>query len=191
MLHPADPNDPLPPSNEQLLLAVAQRRDQGAFQALFRYFAPRIRAYVRRLGSDDGAADELVQEVMLTVWQRAGTFDPALASASTWVFTIARNRRIDRLRQEKRPELMPEDGAMMAEDAPQPDRQVEVAQTAARLRAVIGTLPPEQADVLHLAYYEDKVHSEISVERGIPLGTVKTRLRLAISRLRRAIGEET
>jgi len=189
MLHQADSGDPTSPSREQLLLAVARHRDQESFQALFRYFAPRIKGYVRQLGADDSAAEELVQDVMLTVWQRAETFDPALASAATWVFTIARNRRIDRVRQERRPELRADD-IELSDDVPQPDREVEAAQAASRLRTVIGDLPPEQADVLRLAYYEDKVHSEISAERGIPLGTVKTRLRLALGRLRRAIGEE-
>lgn len=186
---PADPTEPTVPSHEQLLLAVARRRDQQAFRALFRHFAPRIKGYVRKLGADDSSAEELVQEVMLTVWQRAESFDPALASAATWIYTIARNRRIDRIRQERRPELQPDDAVLDVEDAPQPDREVQAAQEASRLRAVIGGLPPEQAEVLRLAYYEDKVHAEISAERGIPLGTVKTRLRLAIGRLRRAFGE--
>ncbi len=189
MLHQADPGDPSSPSREQLLVAVARDRNQDAFRALFRYFAPRIKGYVRQLGADDSAAEELVQDVMLTVWQRAETFDPAMASAATWVFTIARNRRIDRVRQDRRPELRADDIAV-PDDVPQPDHEVETAQAASRLRTVIGELPPEQAEVLRLAYYEDKVHSEISAERGIPLGTVKTRLRLALVRLRRAIGEE-
>ncbi|MBP2290280.1 sigma-70 family RNA polymerase sigma factor [Azospirillum rugosum] len=186
----ADSNDPTVPSLERLLLAVAQGRDQQAFRALFQHFAPRVKGYARKLGADDGAAEELVQDVMLTVWQRADTFDPDLASAATWIYTIARNRRIDRIRQERRPELHPDDSMLDGDGAPPPDHQVQAAQEASRLRAVIGDLPPEQAEVLRLAYYEDKVHSEISVEQGIPLGTVKTRLRLALVRLRRAFGEE-
>lgn len=186
---PADPTDPTVPSLEQLLLAVARRRDQQAFRSLFQHFAPRVKGYVRKLGADDSAAEELVQDVMLTVWQRAETFDPDLASAATWIYTIARNRRIDRIRQERRPELLPDEVFLDNEDAPPPDRQVQAAQEALRLRAVMGGLPPEQAEVLRLAYYEDKVHSEISIEQGIPLGTVKTRLRLALVRLRRAFGE--
>ncbi len=185
----ADSNDPTVPSLERLLLAVARGRDQQAFRALFQHFAPRVKGYARKLGADDCAAEELVQDVMLTVWQRADTFDPELASAATWIYTIARNRRIDRIRQERRPELHPDDPMLDGDGAPPPDHQVQAAQEASRLRAVIGDLPPEQAEVLRLAYYEDKVHSEISVEQGIPLGTVKTRLRLALVRLRRAFGE--
>lgn len=189
MSHQADSDDPNVPSLERLLLAVAERRDQQAFRALFQHFAPRVKGYARKLGADDGAAEELVQDVMLTVWQRADSFDPALASAATWIYTIARNRRIDRIRQERRPELHPDDAMLDGDEAPPPDHQVQAAQDASRLRAVIGGLPPEQAEVLRLAYFEDKVHSEISVEQGIPLGTVKTRLRLALVRLRRAFGE--
>lgn len=190
----ADSDDPTVPSLEQLLLAVARSRDQQAFRSLFRHFAPRVKGYARKLGADDSAAEELVQDVMLTVWQRAETFDPGIAGAATWVYTIARNRRIDRIRQERRPELHADDPVLdgtvpSGDGATQPDRQIQTAQEATRLRAVMGDLPPEQAEVLRLAYYEDKVHSEISSEQGIPLGTVKTRLRLALVRLRRAFGE--
>ncbi|MDQ2102755.1 sigma-70 family RNA polymerase sigma factor [Azospirillum isscasi] len=189
MLPKADPNDPTMPDHEQLLLAVARDRDPAAFRALFDHFAPRIKAYVRRLGADSSAAEELVQDVMMAVWLRADRFDPSLASAATWIYTIARNRRIDRVRQERRPELQPGDFVPDAGEELPPDHRFEAAETAFRLRTVIGSLPPEQADVLRLAYYEDKVHAEISAERGIPLGTVKTRLRLALVRLRRAFGE--
>ncbi|MBK3775616.1 sigma-70 family RNA polymerase sigma factor [Azospirillum sp. YIM DDC1] len=189
MLPKADSNDPTMPGHEQLLLAVARNRDSTAFRTLFDHFAPRIKAYMRRLGADSSAAEELVQDVMMVVWLRADRFDPALASASTWIYTIARNRRIDRVRQERRPELQPDDLMSDVGEEPAPDHQFEAAETAFRLRAVIGNLPPEQADVLRLAYYEDKVHAEISAERGIPLGTVKTRLRLALVRLRRAFEE--
>lgn len=185
-----DTTDPSAPSREDLLLAVARDRDQMAFRSLFQHFAPRIKGYARKLGSDDGTAEELVQDVMLTVWQRADRYDPALANASTWIFTIARNRRIDRLRREQRPELTPDDALFGLADPPWPEHQAEASEEAGRLRAVIGALPAEQAEVLRLSYYEDKVHSQISAERGIPLGTVKTRLRLAMGRLRRAFGEE-
>ena len=190
----ADSDDPTVPSLEQLLLAVARSRDQQAFRWLCRHFAPRVKGYARKRGADDSAAEELVQDVMLTVWQRAETFDPGIASAATWVYTIARNRRIDRIRQERRPELHADDPVLdgtgpSGDGAPPPDRQIQATQEATRLRAVMGDLPPEQAEVLRLAYYEDKVHSEISSEQGIPLGTVKTRLRLALVRLRRAFGE--
>lgn len=174
-------------SFEDLLLAVGRRRDRTAFAALFAHFAPRLKAYLRRQGCDPGAADDLVQEVMLLVWRRAETYDPAQASASTWVFTVARNKRIDALRREQRPEIDPDDPALLPDPVPAADHRVESLQAGSRLRAALRALPPEQAELLRLAYFEDKPHSAISEERGIPLGTVKSRLRLAMDRLRKAM----
>lgn len=185
--------DPHPPAAaadaplDDLLLAVGRGRDRAAFAALFGHFAPRLKAYLRRLGTDSQAAEELVQEVMLLVWRRAETFDPAQASASTWVFTIARNKRIDALRREQRPEIDPDDPAMAPDPAQPADHVLETAEATSRLRAALKELPPEQAELLMLAYFEDKPHSLISSERGIPLGTVKSRLRLALERLRKAL----
>ncbi len=176
-----------PPSLEDHLVAVGRARDRQAFGALFGHFAPRLKTYLRRLGCDSGAAEELVQEVMLLVWRRAETYDPAQASASTWVFTIARNKRIDVLRREQRPEIDPNDPALVP-DADEPaDQRVESRQSNDRLRAALKDLPPEQAELLRMAYFEDKPHSVISAEHGIPLGTVKSRLRLAMDRLRKAM----
>ena len=186
--------DPFPPaaaaaSPDDLLLAVGRARDRAAFAALFGHFAPRLKAYLRRLGSDAAAAEELAQEVMLLVWRRAETFDPAQASASTWVFTIARNRRIDALRREQRPEIDPDDPALVPDPVEPADRALETAQATGRLRAALKELPPEQAELLRMAYFEDKPHSAIAAERGLPLGTVKSRLRLALERLRKVLRE--
>ena len=132
-----------------------------------------------------------MQEVMLLVWRRAETYDPAQASASTWVFTIARNKRIDALRREHRPEIDPDDPALVPALVPErpdsADRRVELRESTSRLRAALKELPAEQAELLRLAYFEDKPHSAISAERGLPLGTVKSRLRLAVERLRKAL----
>ena len=174
----------------ELVLAVAGRRSRPAFAALFGHFAPRLKSYLMRLGAEAGQAEELVQDVMLQVWHRAETFDPAQANASTWVFTIARNKRIDAIRRERRPEIDLTDPALVPEPVEPADRTLEAGQENARLNAAIGALPNEQAELLRLAYYEDKPHSTISAERGIPLGTVKSRLRLAVDRLRRLLREE-
>ena len=171
----------------ELVLAVAGRRSRPAFAALFGHFAPRLKSYLMRLGAEAGQAEELVQDVMLQVWHRAETFDPAQANASTWVFTIARNKRIDAIRRERRPEIDLTDPALVPEPVEPADRTLEAGQENARLNAAIGALPNEQAELLRLAYYEDKPHSTISAERGIPLGTVKSRLRLAVDRLRRLL----
>ncbi|AWK87804.1 sigma-70 family RNA polymerase sigma factor [Azospirillum thermophilum] len=175
------------PSPEELLVAVGRRQDRAAFAALFGHFAPRVKSYLRRLGCEAGAADELVQEVMLLVWRRAETYDPAAASAATWVFTIARNKRIDVLRREQRPEIDPNDPLLVPEPVESAQQRVESRQETGRLRAALKELPPEQADMLRMAYFEDKPHSVISAEQGIPLGTVKSRLRLAMDRLRKVL----
>ena len=166
------------------LVAVGRARDRAAFARLFAAFAPRIKAYLLRQGADRATADELVQEVMMLVWRRAETFDPAQANAATWVFTIARNKRIDALRRERRPEIDAQDPALVPEPAESADHRIEVAQSGARLRKALADLPPEQAELLRQAYYEGKPHNRIAEESGIPLGTVKSRIRLALGRLR-------
>ncbi|WP_207462537.1 sigma-70 family RNA polymerase sigma factor [Azospirillum sp. SYSU D00513] len=174
-------------SAEALLLAVGRRQDRAAFASLFAQFAPRLKAYLRRLGSDAGAAEELAQEVMLLVWRRAETFDPAQASAATWIFTIARNKRIDALRREQRPEIDLDDPALVPDPVEDAESALSAAQASGRLRDALGGLPPEQAVLLRMAYFEDKPHSTIATETGIPLGTVKSRLRLAMDRLRKSL----
>ena len=177
------PDHPL----DALITRVARHQDRAAFAALFDHFAPRVKAYLMRLGTDDGAAEELAQEVMLAVWRRAASFNPALASASTWIFTIARNKRIDRLRRERRPEIDPDDPALVPDPAVGADIALDHAETGDRLRAAIDSLPAEQARLLVMAYFEDKSHRAIAVETRLPLGTVKSRIRLALGRLRAAL----
>jgi RNA polymerase sigma-70 factor (ECF subfamily) len=142
-----------------------------------------------RQGADEALAEELVQEVMLSVWRRADGFDPRLASVSTWLFTIARNKRIDFLRRVKRPEVLAEDPAFQPELVNGVDAAYELADDSDRLRQALRGLPAEQAELLKLAYYEDKSHSTIAAETQLPLGTVKSRIRLALQRLRGMIGE--
>jgi len=172
-----------------LVERIARDADREAFGALFRHFAPRIKSYLMRLGANPGQAEELAQEAMIIVWRKAASFDRAQSSVATWLFTIARNKRIDAIRRERRPEIDPSDPALVPEPAPAADVALSAEQQAGRLRAAIATLPAEQADLLKLAFYEDKSHGDIAAERGLPLGTVKSRLRLAFGRLRKAIEE--
>ena len=174
-------------SLNDLLVAVARDRDRTAFALLFGQIAPRLKAYLLRSGAVAAQADELVQEVMLLVWRRADAFDPVQSAASTWIFTIARNKRIDAIRRERRPEFDPADPALVPDLAPAADRSIETAQDSARLRDAILKLPAEQAELLRLAYFEDQPHTMIAQQRGLPLGTVKSRLRLAMGRLRREL----
>lgn len=166
------------------LHAIATARDRQAFALLFAHFAPRVKAYLMRLGTDGAKAEDLAQDVMLTVWRRAGTYDSRQAGVSTWIFTIARNRRIDALRREWRPELDPDDPALSPGPAPDADAEVAAAQWEERLAAAVRTLPAEQSEMLRLAYYEELSHSDIAERLKLPLGTVKSRIRLAVGRLR-------
>ncbi len=179
------------------LLAVARHRDREAFGRLFDYYAPRVKAYLRRLGADPQQAEELAQEVMLTVWRRAAQYDPRRATPGTWIFRIARNRRIDALRRERRPpeaeevEVETEAGGE-EEAAERPGEALEARSEALlmerRLREAIARLPPEQAEILRLYYLEEMPQGEIADTLGLPLGTVKSRLRLALAKLRDYLG---
>jgi RNA polymerase sigma-70 factor (ECF subfamily) len=172
------------PAFEDLIVAIGERQDRSAFAALFAHFAPRVKAYLMRSGSDPAAADELTQEVMLLVWRKAAGFDPTQANAATWIFTIARNKRIDKFRRERRIEFDRDDPVPGPEPEPLPDQRLETVQQAERIGALVASLPDEQAALLKLAFYEGKSHSAIAAEVGLPLGTVKSRLRLALARLR-------
>jgi RNA polymerase sigma factor (sigma-70 family) len=167
---------------------IVERRDQNAFAALFDYYAPRVKAYLKRLGSSDSLADDLAQEAMLAVWRKAENYDPAKAAVGTWIFTIARNLRIDSLRRERRPELEADDALQVPDPAPLPDRVAEVAQEENDVRTALKDLPQDQAEVIQLAFYEGKSHGEIAAALMIPLGTVKSRLRLAFRRVRGRLG---
>lgn len=174
-----------------LIEAIAARRDRAAFAELFRLFAPRIKAFIMRGGADAETAVEIAQEAMISVWRRADTFDRTRAAPSTWIFTIARNKRIDMLRRESRPELTAEDLAPFAADGPaSADVAAITAESHERVRELMKGLPPDQLDVLNKAFFEDKTHTAIAEELGLPLGTVKSRIRLALGRLRVALQGE-
>lgn len=164
------------------LIAVRDRRDRDAFAQLFRYYAPRLRAMLARTGCRGAAADDIIQDALMRVWHSAGQFDASRASASAWVYRIARNRQIDVLRRTARP--VPE--ALKAEDPPDPDASSQVAfdQEARRLRGALDRLSPDQRAVIEQAYMGELSHSEISAATGLPLGTIKSRIRLALDRLR-------
>ena len=171
------------PTPEAQLIAIATRGDRVAFAAIFQQFAPKVRVYLIRSGCEPGMADELVQEAMLAVWRKAGQFDPARAGAGAWIFAIARNLRIDALRRRRAPTVAA-DMVDLPSDEPGADEQIAGAQAAAQLRLALADLPPEQIEVIQAAYFADRPHSEIAALLGLPLGTVKSRLRLALQRLR-------
>lgn len=159
--------------------AVASRRDRDAFARLFDYFAPRIYAYLLRLRLDPVAADELTQDVMSTLWQKAALFDPGKSSLATWLFRIARNRRIDLLRRER--DEPPVDGQALnvPDPALMPDDSLDASQREVLIRGALKVLPREQLDLVRLAFFDGLTHTEIAAQTDLPLGTVKSRLRLA------------
>jgi RNA polymerase sigma-70 factor (ECF subfamily) len=174
-----------------LMQAVAERRDRDAFTRLFDHFAPRLNAYLIRLKLDRAAAEEITQEVMVTVWRKAGQFDPRISSLTTWIYRIARNRRIDVLRRDRIDFMDPMDFAYdVPADDPELDRQVDGLQREEAVRGAMQSLPDEQRKLVRLAFFEGLSHSEIADQTGLPLGTVKSRIRLAFARLRRALEAE-
>jgi RNA polymerase sigma-70 factor (ECF subfamily) len=179
-----------PDRERTLLAAVAERHDRGAFLALFNHFAPRLKGYMKKLGTPEPLAEELAQDVMFTVWRKAEAYDPAKSAVSSWVFTIARNLRIDALRREQRRIFDPNEPSLAPVPAPLADAQIQSSQQDRRVRDLLGHLPREQAAVVSLAFYEGKSHGEIAAYLAIPLGTVKSRMAEAVRRLRQTLAPD-
>jgi RNA polymerase sigma-70 factor, ECF subfamily len=176
----------------RLIGAIATRQDRAAFAALFEYFAPRIKAFMQRSGVSEANAEELAQETMLVVWRKAALFDAASSGAAAWIFTIARNLRIDAYRRERRGGVIEASDVeieFQIDDSPQPDSRLATSQSEERVRSVLSKLPADQMRVIELSFFEEKAHADIAQILGIPLGTVKSRLRLAMSRLRILLSE--
>lgn len=174
------------------IVAIAASHDRDAFAELFAFFAPRVKGYLQRSGTSEAQAEDLAQETMLAVWRKAALYDPGTASAATWIFTIARNLRIDSLRRERR------GGAIQVEEveaeyevdnAPLADARLATAEAEARVRKALKTLPSDQLRVIELSFFEERPHGEIARTLQIPLGTVKSRVRLAMRRLRGLLDE--
>ncbi len=184
-------SEPLSPDRlADLVERVAAERDRAAFLELFGHYAPRLKAFYRRRGADDARAEDLVQDVLIALWQRAEQYDRRQAGVSTWVFTIARNRQIDVIRREQKPELDPDDPALQPDRGPEPDAAFDAEQSTQRVRAALAQLPTEQADLVRMSFFEDVSHSIIAERLALPLGTVKSRLRLALQKLRSALHDD-
>ena len=172
---------------KQLMAKVAEDRDKLAFEQLFDHFAPLLRSY--SLAREPGAAllaDDLAQEVMIKVWNKAHTYKPDMAAVSTWIFTLARNSRIDYLRRNGRfsTEIDPtEIFNNMEDEGPDPFQLAQQQRVESKIHEGLKQLPIEQAQVLAKVYLEGKSHQETSDELGLPLGTVKSRVRLALQKL--------
>ena len=164
---------------------IRDKQDQAAFAELFAHFAPRVKGFLMKSGADAYLAEECTQEVMATLWRKAHMFDPSRASASTWIYTIARNRKIDALRKQRRPE--PEDLPWGPEAEPEQADAIGLKQETEQLAVAIKELPEKQRSLIEQAYYGDLSHSEIAEITGLPLGTIKSRIRLELERLRHAM----
>jgi RNA polymerase sigma-70 factor, ECF subfamily len=176
----------------RLIRAIAAHQDRSAFAILFEHFAPRIKTFMQRSGLSEANAEELAQETMLVVWRKAALFDHASAGAAAWIFTIARNLRVDAHRRERRGGVIEVTGVgaeFQVDESPQPDSRVAAMQSEERVRLAVTQLSTDQVHVIELAFFEEKAHAEIARTLGIPLGTVKSRLRLAMARLRLLLGE--
>ncbi len=167
----------------QWMLAIRDDRDKEAFGKLFDYFGPRLKGFVMRGGAPAGQAEDVVQDVMLTIWRKAHLFDPERAQVSSWIYQVARNRQIDVIRKEARP--MPE--ALKAEEPeaePDAGQVLAMEQETSVLRSALAELNPEQREMIEKAYLGELSHSDISKATGLPLGTIKSRIRLGLQRLR-------
>lgn len=171
----------------ELVLAVARDRDREAFARLFDHFGPRLHAYLLRLGSDAGSAEEILQDVMTTLWTKAHLFDPTKSSLATWLYRIARNRRIDTLRRDRLDFFDPMDAPEIAAEDEGADRRIDMQVREDRIRVSLEGLPEEQLSLVRMAFFDDLSHSEIAEKTGLPLGTVKSRIRLAFTKLRRSL----
>ena len=166
------------------LVAIAAHGDRAAFARLFRAYAPKVKAHLVARGAAAGVADELTQDVMLTVWRKAAQFDPSKGTVAGWLYAITRNRLFNHLRDARYPQPEAELDPSTAEGADRPDEQVALAQQRARLARALEGLPPEQHAVLRGAYWRGQTLQECADEQRLPLGTVKTRARLALAHLR-------
>ncbi len=184
MNEPEDNRHASAPWVEEMHL-IRDLHDTQAFARLFEHFAPRIKGYLIKSGADATMAEECAQDVMTTLWRKAAQFDPARASVATWIFTIARNRRIDLVRRSRRPE--PEELAWGPEPEPEQSEILETQQEAAQLAEAIATLPAAQRSLIEKAYFADQTQAEIAAATGLPLGTIKSRIRLGLERLRHAM----
>jgi len=175
-----------------LLVLVSENQDKDAFADVFRHLAPRVKSYVLKLGSNTSMAEDLAQQTLVQVWRKAKLFDPNKSAASTWVFRIARNLRIDALRKEThlKYEDHDYDYTVIEDERDSPETLVSRDQSDNAMRKALTTLSPDQAEVIRLSFYDGLSHGDIARELLVPLGTVKSRIRLAFSRLREILKSE-
>ena len=170
----------------ELMSRVVTSADRDAFNALAVHYAPRLKAWLMHRGEGDSTSEDIVQDVLTAVWQKAESFDSTKASFSTWVYRMTRNRWIDHKRKHDR--LQPTAPSDMINLVDEPDDSLhaglEEAEAAQAVRDALATLPPEQKQMLYLAFFEGLSHSAIAERTGIAIGTVKSRIRAPLKKLR-------
>ncbi|MCB1511887.1 MAG: sigma-70 family RNA polymerase sigma factor [Hyphomicrobiaceae bacterium] len=171
------------------LMARVRERDRHAFERVFTHFGPRVKALMLKSGADQALAEDIVQDVFMSVWRRAGQYVPERGSVSAWIFTIARNARIDRLRRQSSRPYEDVTAIEIADDGANAEQQLDAAQRAERVASAMVELPREQRVVIELAYVHDLAQSEIASNLSLPLGTVKSRMRLAYAKLKQKLEE--
>jgi RNA polymerase sigma-70 factor (ECF subfamily) len=179
-------------TNDQLaalIEAIASEKNRDAFARLFEHYAPRLKAFGMKQGVTPAKVEELVQETMLMVWRKSESFDSDRGTANNWIFTIMRNKRIDMFRRQKHPEYELDESMDIVDTDATPDDQVNMFQESEMIREAVSSLPEAQIEIIQKAFFEDKSHGEIAEDLGIPLGTVKSRIRLAVARLRILVEE--
>jgi len=177
-------------SHGQLVPLIANDKNKEAFRILFYYFAPRLKSYLLNFNIGDQKAEDLTQEVMITLWHKAEKFDPEKAKLSTWLFRIARNKYIDQVRKQKYPELNVDDHVATMVAPEKTDQKLEKKQTSTLIQSAMEKLSVEQKVVIDLSFFKELSHSQIAQETGLPLGTVKTRIRTAFKALRVELGDK-
>jgi RNA polymerase sigma-70 factor (ECF subfamily) len=166
---------------------IAKNQDKHSFSLIFKHFAPRLKSFLIKAGSTDTQAEGVIQEVMIAVWTKSGTYNKDKSSVSTWIYTIARNKRIDKLRKEKRHFLTESDEGLEIPVNSTQEKEIFSTQMSQNIRKYMSNLPDEQSKLIRLSYFYDKTHVDIANELKIPLGTVKSRIRLALSKMRHLV----
>ncbi|WP_051548256.1 sigma-70 family RNA polymerase sigma factor [Sneathiella glossodoripedis] len=169
------------------LFAVGSSADKEAFKRIYLEMGPKLKAYLVKTGQSQSEADEILQETLIKVWRKASLFNPAKSSANTWIYSVAKNARIDRIRKETRPKPDPEDPSFVPDPPETGEDSVNRIQDERLIRAAMQVLSSDQAQIIKMSFFEDKSHAEISAELDLPLGTVKSRIRLAFGKIRNEV----
>ena len=183
-------NTTVSPNEDDLssyLQDIVDNQDKASFACIFKYFAPRLKSFFVKLGCSESQAEEIIQEVMIAVWTKAGTYDKSKSSVSTWIYTIAKNKRIDKIRKEKKHFTVDSDEGLEIPTPSKQEDELHSSEISVKIADTLKFLPAEQAELLKLSYFYEKTHTDIANDLKLPLGTVKSRIRLALSKMKNLV----